>query len=333
MSLGRKKCINCNNYTLIKECVSCLRKKISNDKKEPTKKNIIKKNLLIDKYEPKKLNDLIGNKKQIIIANNWIKNYKSNNKNTKRALIITGPPGIGKTTFAKLFLKKNNYDIIEFNASDIRNKKMVNENLKKIMGKISIMSMMGSNIKLAVIMDEVDGMTSGDRGGVSELLSFINPKKNKMKNPIICISNTDNDKKIKSLKNNCEVIKFMKPLKNELYDFIKKICKKESKNINDDILFKLIDFSQQDIRKLLCILEFFLQNPKQDIDTFLFSLDKKNIDSELFTSSQKILTEELFHEEIIKLFENHSISINQVIHENIIDNYENFKDSEKKKNK
>merc|ERR1712086_497205 len=131
MSLGRKKCINCNNYTLIKECVSCLRKKISNDKKEPTKKNIIKKNLLIDKYEPKKLNNLI-------------KNYKSNNKNTKRALIITGPPGIGKTTFAKLFLKKNNYDIIEFNASDIRNKKMVNENLKKIMGKISIMSMMGS---------------------------------------------------------------------------------------------------------------------------------------------------------------------------------------------
>ena len=67
---------------------------------------------------------------------------------------------------------------------------------------------MGGNTKLGIIMDEVDGMSSGDKGGISELIYFINPNKGKRKktknsikynNPIICISNNDSDKKMKDL--------------------------------------------------------------------------------------------------------------------------------------
>ena len=92
-------------------------------------------------------------------------------------------------------------------------------------------------------MDEVDGMSSGDKGGMSELISFINSlkviRKNKRKNlpgnnPIICISNEDFDKKINDLKKECEVIKFLKPKKSELYDLILEIAKKKGVELKDD---------------------------------------------------------------------------------------------------
>ena len=120
-----------------------------------------------------------------------------------------------------------NYDLIEYNASDIRNQKLVKENLKSIMGKISISSLMGGNKKLGIIMDEVDGMSSGDKGGISELISFINPNKGKRKknripinynNPIICICNNDSEKKMRDLKKECEFVKFSLPSVSELYD-------------------------------------------------------------------------------------------------------------------
>jgi replication factor C subunit 1 len=63
--------------------------------------------------------------------------------------------------------------------------------------------------KTCLIMDEVDGMSAGDRGGMSELITIIKTTKT----PIICIANDYYDKKIASLKNHCLDIKFAKPPK------------------------------------------------------------------------------------------------------------------------
>jgi replication factor C subunit 1 len=57
-----------------------------------------------------------------------------------RAVIISGPPGIGKTTSAHLAAKLENYDILEYNASDTRNEKLLRvlNSMKVLMvGKIS----------------------------------------------------------------------------------------------------------------------------------------------------------------------------------------------------
>ena len=238
-------CVNCNKETILHECISCILKKKSIAKKIKVEDKY-ESCLLVDKYSPKTLKDLIGNKNQIIKAKNWIKNFKSKTPGTPTSLLIIGTPGIGKTTLAQNLLKEFNYETIEFNASDIRNQKLVKEHFKNIIGKVSITSMMGGTRFNGIIMDEVDGMSSGDKGGMSELISFINPnkglRKNKRKpvvynNPIICISNEDFDKKINDLKKECEVIKFLKPKKSELYDLIVLICKNEGKKISDDVIF------------------------------------------------------------------------------------------------
>ena len=90
--------------------------------------------------------------------------------------MISGPPGIGKTTTATLLCKLANYDIIELNASDKRNMSAVKEMLKDSVSAraFNCFKVNGQTVqkdrKKVIIMDEVDGMSSGDRGGIQELV-------------------------------------------------------------------------------------------------------------------------------------------------------------------
>lgn len=335
-------CVTCNKITFLKKCVQCLKEEIKKTeyKFESVKEEETYSELWVDKYAPKDLNTMIGNKASIQKAKIWIKNYKSKKDKTLPGLLLVGSPGIGKTTLAQNLLKEYNYETVEFNASDIRNQKLVKEKFKNIIGKISITCMMGIKRHIGIIMDEVDGMSSGDKGGMSELISFINPnkglRKNKKKplqynNPIICISNEDFDKKINDLKKECEVIRFIKPKRTELYELVEKICKNEKLEIDDDTIFKFIDYSQLDIRKLICLLEYYSKNKKSNVESFLKNVDKKNIHANLFDSTLKIITTTLPTEKIINIFDEFSLILNQTIHENLLTNYANFKNTENQK--
>jgi len=103
-----------------------------------------------------------------------------NNLNIKRGLYIYGEPGSGKTTFITNILKELNYDIIKYDAGDIRNKSIMDTITKHNMSDRNIMSMYHKQIKrIAIIMDEIDGMNNGDKGGINTLIKLIRPKKTK----------------------------------------------------------------------------------------------------------------------------------------------------------
>ena len=98
-----------------------------------------------------------------------------------------------------------NFQVSEFNASDIRNKSGVG-----LMESSSFNLDIAKNLqKSLIIMDEVDGMSSGDRGGISAIIQMI--KNSKV--PIICICNDRACEKIRSLANHCNDIRFHKPAK------------------------------------------------------------------------------------------------------------------------
>ena len=251
--------------------------------------------LWCDKYKPQKTIDICGNKENIEIIKQWLTNFKNKVSGTDHALFISGPPGTGKTTIAHIVLSEMGYEVIEYNASDVRSQKSVRENLNKILDSMNVSMMQNSDKKnMGVIMDEVDGMSTGDRGGVSELASLINPEKRVKKkltkksmkkskkndsivlvendvenhdeqnvndesetyiNPIICICNNNSDKKLAELKKHCLEISFSKPSVKELLLFAKKIAKKEKMDIDLDALDFISEYAQGDFRRVGFILQ------------------------------------------------------------------------------
>ena len=99
---------------------------------------------------------------------------------TKRGVYIFGSPGSGKTVFVKQILKKLDYDIITYDAGDVRNKSAIENITKHNIAANNIISLFKKEKKkIIIIMDEIDGMNSGDKGGINSLIKLIRPKKTK----------------------------------------------------------------------------------------------------------------------------------------------------------
>ena len=156
-------------------------------------------------------------KKLINILQQFEKNKKE--LTNSRGVYLYGSPGSGKSTFVKNILKKINYDIIMYDAGDIRNKSVMDNITKHKISDNNVLSMFNKKKrKIAIIMDEIDGMNSGDKGGINQLIKLVRPKKTKKQKkeditmvPIICIGNYHVDKKIKELIKVCETIELKKP--------------------------------------------------------------------------------------------------------------------------
>ena len=135
--------------------------------------------------------------------------FEKNKSNllTKRGLYIYGSPGSGKSQFVEKILKDLDYDIIKFDAGDVRNKSIIETITKHNMSDKNVISMFRKKIKnIAIVMDEIDGMNSGDKGGINSLIKLIRPKKTKKQKkeqitmtPIVCIGNYHIDKKIREM--------------------------------------------------------------------------------------------------------------------------------------
>ena len=191
-----------------------------------------------------------------------------NNLSTKRGLYIHGDPGTGKTTFIVNILKELDYDIIKYDAGDIRNKSIIDTITKHNMADRNVMSMFYKKVKrIAIIMDEIDGMNNGDKGGINSLIKIIRPKKTKKQrleettlNPIICIGNYHIDKKIKELMKVCHVIELKSPTKQQITSISETLIPMFSTLKDEETKTNIINYIQGDLRKLNTIYELSKNN-------------------------------------------------------------------------
>ena len=84
-----------------------------------------------------------------------LNHFEQNKKNvlTKRGIYIYGAPGTGKSVFAEKVLKQLNYDIIKFDAGDVRNKTIIDKITKHNMSDKNVLSLLKKKTKkIAIIM-------------------------------------------------------------------------------------------------------------------------------------------------------------------------------------
>lgn len=229
--------------------------------------------LWVDQYAPSSLSNVIGHKESIATMNAWLRDWST--ARPQKGLLLSGPPGIGKTTCAHLVAKEAGYVVAEYNASDTRSISM----LKGLFG----LGMKRLRKEL-IIMDEVDGFTAQDRGGVGELADLIR----KSNVPIICIAN-HLVPKLKPLENACLSIKFSRPVKSTIATALLGICKKENVTMSKAELETLCEQNGNDVRMMLNHLQFITSREGCG-DAPVSPLKDATLRLDLFSSTQKLMS-------------------------------------------
>lgn len=207
--------------------------------------------LFTEKYRPRFLSDVIGNIGAINHLIEFLESYGSD----KKCAIVSGQPGIGKSTCVSLIAQYCKYHPIEFNASDSRSKKILNENFTDIFSNKSLYTQ-GDENRICIIFDEIDGMSSGDRGGLQQLVKFIDASKN----PVICICNNRNNKKLETLAKHSVDIQFVPIPAKSVAQRLKEIAEKENIPITDEQLLHVAKTADGDMRSALNSLQFWVPN-------------------------------------------------------------------------
>ncbi|KAF8671864.1 P-loop containing nucleoside triphosphate hydrolase protein [Rhizoctonia solani] len=245
----------------------------------------------VDRYRPKCFTDLLGDERVHRETMAWLKEWDQcvfgrrkrrplkqeanegpqyqdeHGRPREKILLLSGPPGLGKTTLAHIVGKQAGYGVAEINASDARTGSIVDDRIRPILESGTAM---GSNKPVLMVIDEVDGATGDSASGfINKLiqLTLDKPKAKKARGdkggkesrlllrPIICICNDLYAPSLARLRPIARVIRFRKAQPVLLTNRLRDICTEESLRADTRALTALVTVTQGDMRACINTLQ------------------------------------------------------------------------------
>ena len=235
----------------------------------------MKNDLWVEKYRPTTIKDVIGNEEAKTIFVEWLENKR----HTKKAVLLYGPPGVGKTTLVNAAANEYKFRIIEMNASDTRSEKAVNR-IAFPATSFTGLDKFSSEIKGNMLfMDEVDGIAGNeDRGGVNAIIKIIE----NTRTPIIMAANDSELEKLRPLKKLCLLIRFQQTRIPLIIMALKKICEQEHIKYEFEALEKIATNSQGDVRSAINDLQGLSEEGKTLTEQDTLAIGLRNKDTNMY---------------------------------------------------
>lgn len=230
-----------------------------------------------EKYRPRTLGDVVGNKKAVQDLRKWAEEWQSGIPE-KRAVILYGPAGIGKTSSAHALARDMDWEVIELNASDQRTAGVI----EKVAGSAASMNTFFGGKRL-IILDEADNLHgTADRGGMRAIAGVIKATLQ----PIILIAN-DIYGLTPTIRNICLEIKFGSVQSRSMVPALKKVCEAEGISCSQEVVLQIAENAGGDFRSAMNDLQAAASG-KEALEIEDISTASRDVKENIFKAMQKI---------------------------------------------
>lgn len=203
-----------------------------------------------EKHRPMSLDQIVGNTDTISIMKTWILSWKISVPD-KRAALLIGPPGTGKTASIGALANELDMEIVEFNSSDKRNK----DSIETLVWRAASQQTLDGRARL-ILLDEVDGLSgTSDRGGVGAIIKVIKDSVH----PIVMTANDPDSPRLKDLFKICQVYNFEPIDSKDMIRILTKIAKMNQGEVSKDVIDQIIENSTGDLRAAISDLEAYVK--------------------------------------------------------------------------
>jgi len=199
------------------------------------------------KYRPRRVEEVVGQDDAKRVLREWLAQWAKGRVPEKRAALLYGPPGVGKTSLVEALARELDFELVELNASDYRRK----SDIERIVG---VAARRRPLLKkgMIILMDEVDGIDpKADEGGLEALLSIIR----ETSNPIVFTANDPWKEQLKPLRNECLMVEFKELTEGQIVALLQRICDAEGIYCEREALRYIAEKSMGDARAAINDLE------------------------------------------------------------------------------